>query len=202
MDLDWKKALPFLGALATGGVPALVTAAASAIGDALGTTVEPTKEGIDKAMASATPEQLVELRQIDADLKIKMRGFDVQELQIQAGLTKDYLADVDSARRAHAQQVGVLRLAYAINGLSYLLIGIVIVGCLLLMSGRWEVKVDPGIAAMLGSLIGAAVQWVLNQSTQANSYCFGSSPSSRQANADLSAAVTGVLKRPPGPIQT
>jgi hypothetical protein len=196
MDVHWKKALPFLGALVTGGVPAMVTAAASAIGDALGTTVAPTKDAVDKAMAAATPEQIAVLSQIDADLKVQMRSFEVQELQIEAGTTKAYLADIDSARRAHAQQTGVLRLAYGINALSYLLIAIVIVGCFLLMSGRWDVKVDAGIAAMLGSLIGASVQWVLAQSQQANSYCFGSSPSSRQANAELSAAVTGALKSP------
>jgi hypothetical protein len=98
MDFDWKKTLPFIGALATGGVPALVMAAAGALTDALGTPVDPTQAGIDTAMKNATPEQLAKLKQIDADLKTKMREFDVQEKQIDATTDQAYLKDRDSSR--------------------------------------------------------------------------------------------------------
>lgn len=87
--MDWKKTLPFIGALATGNIPGLVSAAASAIGDALGLPVEPTPAAIDKALSSATPEQMAALKSIDADLKIKMRGFDVEEKRIEVDNTKD-----------------------------------------------------------------------------------------------------------------
>jgi hypothetical protein len=186
--MDWKKTLPFLGALATGGVPALVAAAASAIGDALGTPVDATPQGIDDALKAATPEQLATLKQIDADLKIKMRGFDVEEKRIAASTEETYVKDVAHARQFNANTHGVLILGYLVNLSSYLCIAGVLYGCFQLLGGA-EMKVDPGIAAMIGGVVGAAVQWIMNNAAQANGFFFGSSPSARQVSADLAKAV-------------
>lgn len=186
--MDWKKALPFLGALATGGVPALVTAAASAISDALGSPVEPTPTGIDAALKNATPEQLAALKQIDADLKIKMRGFDIEEKRIAASTEETYVKDVASARQFNANTDGVLLLGYLVNFASYLCIGGVLYGCFQVFNGA-KVSIDPGIAAMIGGVVGAAVQWIMNNAAQANGFFFGSSPSARQVSADLAKAV-------------
>lgn len=79
--MDWTKILPFIGALATGGVPALVATAASAVAGAVGREVSPTIEAIGAAISGATPEQMAALKKIDADLKVRMRELDVQELE-------------------------------------------------------------------------------------------------------------------------
>jgi hypothetical protein len=189
MDFDWKKTLPFIGALATGGVPALVAAAAGALGDALGTPVDPTQSGIDTAMKNATPEQMAALKQIDADLKTKMRAFDVQEKQIDAATEQAYITDVDSARHAHAQNMGVLRLGYFINAASYVCIFAVLYGCFTVLSNAGKITIDPGIAAMIGGVLGAVVQWLISNSSQANGFFFGSSPGSRDLSAKLGNAV-------------
>jgi hypothetical protein len=196
MDFDWKKTLPFIGALATGGVPALVAAAAGALGDALGTPVDPTAAGIDTAMKNATPEQLAALKQIDADLKTKMRAFDVQEKQISAATEQAYLTDIDSARHAHAQNMGVLRLGYFINVASYACIFGVLYGCFQVLSGT-TLTIDPGIAAMIGGVIGGAVQWLMSNAAQANGFFFGSSPGSRDLAAKLGNAVGGAVQASP-----
>mgnify|MGYP000011041542 FL=1 len=79
MDFDWKKTLPFINAIATGNIPGLVIAAATAIGEATGHPVDPTPEGIDLAVKNATPEQLAAIRKIDADLKVRLRELDIDE---------------------------------------------------------------------------------------------------------------------------
>jgi hypothetical protein len=194
MDFDWKKTLPFIGALATGGVPALVAAAAGALGDALGTPVDPTPTGIDAAMKNATPEQLAALKQIDADLKTKMRAFDVQEKQIDATTEQAYITDVDSARHAHAQNMGVLRLGYFINAASYICILAVLYGCFMVLTNSGKMVIDPGIAAMVGGVLGAVVQWVISNSAQANGFFYGSSPGSRDLSAKLGSAVGNAVQ--------
>lgn len=187
-DFDWKKALPFIGALATGGVPALVTAAAGAIADALGTSVEPTEAGIGSALKSATPEQMIALKQVDSNLKIKMREFDVQEKQIAATTEIAYVEDVKNARQFNANTHGILFLGYGINVLSYVCVGMILYGSFMVITGT-KIGVDPGLAAMVGSVVGAVVQWLMSNSSQANGFFFGSSPGSRQVTQDLAKAV-------------
>lgn len=188
MDFDWKKTLPFIGAIATGGVPALIAAAAAAVGDALGTPVPPTQDGLDAAIKSATPEQLLAIKTVDADLKIKFRQLDTEDKKIAAGIETAYIADVGDARKFNANTHGILILGYGINVLSYVSIAGILYGCFLVLTGT-KLGIDPGLAAMVGSVIGAVVQWIMSNSSQANGFFFGSSPSSRQVSSDLAKAV-------------
>jgi hypothetical protein len=59
---DWKIILedvaPWIGAAATVGVPALVALAAVELAKAIGEAVDPTEEGICKALDCATNDQL------------------------------------------------------------------------------------------------------------------------------------------------
>lgn len=68
-----KKALPWIGAAATGNVPALVTMAAAAVSSALGTEVPATPNAVAAAIASATPEQLLALKTAEQDFQLKMK---------------------------------------------------------------------------------------------------------------------------------
>lgn len=74
-----KKAIPWIGAAATGNVPVLVGMAAKAVGDTLGIEVEPTPTAIATAVAGATPEQIIALRQVDNDFAVKMKELGYKE---------------------------------------------------------------------------------------------------------------------------
>lgn len=73
-----KTILPWIGAAATGNVPALITMAASQISTAVGYDVKPEIASITKAISGATPEQLLLLKQSDQEFALKMQalGFD------------------------------------------------------------------------------------------------------------------------------
>ncbi len=81
MDDFLKKALPWIGAAATGNVPALVAMAANQLSQSFGTNIAPTADAIVKAVQGATPEQLMAAKQADADFALKMQtlGFAHQE---------------------------------------------------------------------------------------------------------------------------
>jgi hypothetical protein len=91
-----------LGAVA----PTLATAIGGPLGgmalklvaDKLGLP-EATLEAVDAAVTNATPDQLAEIKKVEADFKVSMKQLDVDLVKISA-------ADRDSARRRHA--VGTL----------------------------------------------------------------------------------------------
>lgn len=67
-----KKAFPFISAAASFGGP-LGTLAADAVGKAIGAgKVDPSPDAIASAVAGATPEQLVALRQAELDLQARL----------------------------------------------------------------------------------------------------------------------------------
>lgn len=90
-----RKALPWVGAAATGNVPMLVTMAAKTISEALGTEVQATPDAITQAIAGATPEQIMALKQADNDFALKMREFGYKEA---TELVAMEFADTASAR--------------------------------------------------------------------------------------------------------
>jgi hypothetical protein len=92
--MNWlKKIAPWISAAATGNVPALVGMAAQAVGGALGKEVKPSVDAIAAAVAGATPEQLIALKNADHDFELKSKalGFETVEqlLQIDASDRKD-----------------------------------------------------------------------------------------------------------------
>lgn len=193
--MDWKATIkavaPTLGTIlsaAGGPVGMLAGAGLNAVAAALG--VEPNEDAVAAAVqVGLTPEQRAAL--IDADTKIKLAVVDagVKNHEIDAGTEKAYLTDVADARAHNANTVGILRLGYLINIASYACVACVLCGCFWLLGGK-SLTIDPGIAAMVGGLIGAALQWLLNNAAQANGFFFGSSPASRQAAVDLGKAAS------------
>jgi hypothetical protein len=100
MAVDWqnllKQVAPWIGAAATGNVPAMITMAAAQVGNAFGIDIKPTADAIGAAITGATPDQMLALKQADNDFVVKMQqlGFDhISQLeQIAAN-------DRDSARK-------------------------------------------------------------------------------------------------------
>lgn len=194
MAFDWKKTLPYIGAIATGNVPALVAAAAADLSNVLGVEVKATPTAIDEAIKSATPEQLLAIKTVDANLKIKIAELEVEKVKIAATTEETYVKDVGDARKFNANTHGILILGYGINAFSYICIGGVLYGCFAILGGA-KPTVDPGIAAMVGGVVGAAVQWIMGNAAQANGFFFGSSPSSRQSASEIAKAV-GTMVQP------
>lgn len=179
MSFDWKKALPFIGALATGGVPALTLTAASAVAEALGRPVDATPAAIEAAVQSATPEQLAAMRETDARLKIAMRQADTEDRRIDADLDKAYLADVDSARKAHGTDTHVLWVGVAILVVWSGLTGMTVYGLYALLTGGVKIQ-DVGLVATIFTVLGSTVGYVSNIAQQVVGYYFGTSRGSAQ----------------------
>jgi hypothetical protein len=186
--MDWKSVLPVIGNAISGNIPGAIVAAAAAISGSLGLPVQPNPESIDNALKNATPEQLTALKKIDADLKIRFRELDTEDKKIDAATEVAYVDDVKDARKFNANTHGILYLGYGINLLSYLCILVILYGSFTVITGS-KLGVDPGLAAMVGSVVGAVVQWLMSNAAQANGFFFGSSPGSRQVVQDLARSV-------------
>lgn len=199
-----KTAAPTLGGLigtAVGGPAggALASMAIKAAGEALGVPMGDDQAQNEAAVEAAvtaglTGDQRVALTAADLDWKKAMLAADVRKVEVAADITKTYIGDTTAARSAHANNVWVMRLAVGINALSYVLVGGVLLGCFAILSQTIKISIDPGTATMIGGLIGSAVQWVLQNANQANSFAFGSSPSSRAVSESLTQAVSAAKR--------
>jgi hypothetical protein len=89
------KVAPWVAAAASGNVPALLGLAAGAVSKATGQKVDPAQDAIAAAVAGATPEQLIALKQADAELQAKLQemGFQHEE-----DVMKLEMEDVANAR--------------------------------------------------------------------------------------------------------
>ena len=156
-----KKAFPIVSAFASFGGP-LGTLAANMAGKALGVdNLAPTHDAIAAAIAGATPEQLNQMKQVEADLQVKLQqmGFThAEELEKLA---------VDDRENARALQVSTKSwTAPAMAWVVLLSFGVCVVAVL---TGHMKVE-----AAFAGTLVG----YLAGNCTQVVSYYFGSSAGS------------------------
>ena len=156
-----KKAFPFISAAASFGGP-IGTLAAGMVGKALGVDkLGPTQDAISAAIAGATPEQLNQMKQIEADLQAKLQQMGFQHVE---ELERLAVSDRDSARTLQISTKSKTAPALAwLIVLSFLLAVIAIL--------RGWGKVD---AAFSGTLIG----YLAANCNQVISYFFGSSAGS------------------------
>jgi hypothetical protein len=156
-----KKAFPFISAAAAFGGP-LGMLAANAVGKAVGVAnVEASPSGLAAAIAGATPEQLLQLKQAEADTQARLQqmGFThVEELEKLAVEDRDSARQMQIATKSRTAPV----LAWIVV-LSFLLV----VLCVLRGWGRVE-------AAFAGTLVG----YIAGMANQVISYYFGSSSGS------------------------
>jgi hypothetical protein len=167
MSIDWqgilKTAAPWVAAAASG--PAgLIGMAASQISSSFGKDVKPTIDSISAAIAGATPDQMIALKNADNDFALKMQQMGFQDIET---LETIAAGDRDSARKREiATGDWTPRiLAYAI---------IILAGC---GEGSLLLGYEPHIAPeLIGRILGtldAAVMLVL-------SYYFGTTNSSQR----------------------
>lgn len=156
-----RKAFPFISAAASFGGP-LGTLAAGVVGKALGVDkVGTAQTDIAAAIAGATPEQLVQLKQAESDVQIKMQqmGFEHAE-----ELEKLAVEDRETARSMQVATKG--RTAPA---LAWLIVISFSVAVALVLRGWSRVE-----SAFAGGLVG----YLAANANQVVSYYFGSSAGS------------------------
>lgn len=161
--MDWKSVLGAvapMAATALGGP--LAGLVVGGIGKALGLS-DATTDKVKKALADAqlTSEQIIAIRQAEADLKVKMRELDISEEQLA-------YQDTDSARKMQIAQPSIIPPLLAV-------IVVIAVGASegLLLFGNMPSKVDPIVLGRVMGTLDAALMLVL-------SFYFGSSHSSER----------------------
>lgn len=167
---DWKKVLgtvaPWIGAAATGGVPALVSMAAAQLGSAFGTDVKPTVDAIGQAISGATPEQMLALKQADQDFAAKMQEMGFQNAQALEQIAAD---DRASARQMHTalRDLSTPILSYLVVAAFFGTIYLLLTQAVTVQDGMRDV-----VMMLLGTLA-AAFSQVLN-------FRFGTSAGSKE----------------------
>jgi hypothetical protein len=170
-----KNLKSILGAIA----PTLATAMGGPLGgmamkmvaDKLGLP-DATPEAVDAAVAAATPEQLAEIKKVEADFKVQMKALDVDLVKIAA-------ADRDSARQRHAAMKDATPTVLAI-------------GTLLAFFGYIGAVTFLAPDADLG-LINVAVGWLGGSASAVISYYFGASAPAEGSGAITPDSAEGVL---------
>jgi hypothetical protein len=134
------------------------------VADALGLPAESSEKDVSKAMAAATPDQLLALKQADQDFAVRMRELDID-------LEKIAASDRDSARRREAQVRDWMP-----RVLAFVVVAGFMATVFLVLLGYVDGMKDPLMATTVGTLIG----FVSAKCEQVVAYYFGSSSSSQQ----------------------
>lgn len=161
--MDWKAVLGTvapLAATALGGP--LAGLVVGSIGKAIGLS-EPTVDKVKKALADMqlTSEQIIAIKQAEADLKVKMRELDISEEQLA-------YQDTDSARKMQIAQPSLV-----VPILAVLIVAATATAEGLLLFGNMPKNTDPVILGRVMGTLDAALMLVL-------SFYFGSSHSSER----------------------
>lgn len=166
MNMGWlKKVVPWIGAAATGNVPALVSLAAKTVSEVVGKDVAPELDSISAAVAGATPDQLLALKQADNDFEAKMRAMGFAHVE---EIAKIQVSDLANAR---AREVSLKDKFVPV--LATVVVASFIVAVLAILRGWGKVE-----AAFAGTLIG----YLAANANQVVSYYFGSSAGSAAKN--------------------
>lgn len=195
MDFDWKQLVstvaPTLGTVLLGplGGGAVKVIADALLGQSTGDPAQDEAQIIAALQGGITPEIRAKLVDAETQVKLAVIAADVRKTEVAADIEKSYLADQANARSIHANTVGILRLGFFINIASYVVIAAVLYGCYRVVTSNFDV--DPGVAATVGTLVGATVQWILSNAAQANGFFFGGlPPAGRVEAANIAAGIT------------
>lgn len=168
-----RKALPWIGAAATGNIPALVNLAAQEVGKVTGKEITSDPNDIAAAVAGATPDQILQLKKLDQDFQVKMQELGFQHIQELEEIAEK---DRESAR---------LREMTVKDRVPLYLAMIVVIGFLLTIIYMLTNSLPPGekdaVMLLLGALAGGFAS-VLG-------YYFGSSAGSASKDATINRVI-------------
>lgn len=134
------------------------------VAEVLGLPADSSEKDVSRAMAAATPDQLLALKQADQDFAVRMRELDID-------LEKIAASDRDSARRREAQVRDWMP-----RVLAFVVVAGFMATVFLVLLGYVDGMKDPLMATTVGTLIG----FVSAKCEQVVAYYFGSSSSSQQ----------------------
>lgn len=100
-----SKIMPWIGAAATGNVPALISMAAATVSKAVGKPVASSADSIAAAISGATPEQLLALKEADNDFAVKMQAMGFADVESLAKIAADDRADARARQVAMKDQI-------------------------------------------------------------------------------------------------
>lgn len=192
-----KKALPWIGAAATGNVPALIAMAAQTVSDVLGVEVLADGGSITSAVANATPEQLLALRSREMDFKERMQALGFQQERdlrtFELDETRALIGDTTSARGVFGSNDNVFVMGCIILITFATTMVLVLTGLFLLMTGR--VTVDAGTLAVCAGIIGTIVGALGSNAQQVVSFFYGSSKGSKDNGERIGVALAESIKQ-------
>lgn len=191
------KVLPWIGAAATGNVPALITMASKEVGAALGVDVAATPEAIGSAVANATPEQIMAMKDRDLAFQERMQAMGFAQAKDMATLAleeaKVFVTDTADARKVNAGDDKIFVLAIVIlAAFALLVIGVLVV---LYQMVAGNITADPGTVAVVAGLIGTIVGYFAANAQQVVSYFFGSSKGSQNSGNAVREALSETMKQ-------
>ncbi len=194
MDFDWKKLVgglaPTLGTALGGPMAGM---AIKVIADKLLGNPDATETEVSAALSKGlTGEQVLALKEAENAFTTRMRELDIDVMKINQAGELAYVADTASARATFGGNENVFVLGVCILVTFALLMGAVLTGCFLLMTGVF--KVDPNVAAICSGLIGTVVGYVAANAQQVVSYFYGSSKGSKDSGERIGAAHTESIK--------
>jgi hypothetical protein len=173
--MDWKGLVgtvaPMLGTALGGPLGGL---AVHAIGDALGLS-QKTEDTVSAAIAGATPEQMIAIKNADADFRLKMQQLGFEHEEKLAALNAS-AAELDVKDRQGARDLQSATKSLTVPVLAYTIVGsfiAMVAGSLLGYS-----HVDSALAGTLVGYLSAKCEQVI-------AYYFGSSHGSQAKDAML-----------------
>lgn len=191
------KVVPWIGAAATGNVPGLILMAAKEVSAALGYDVPANKDAINSAVASATPEQILALKDRDLAFQERMQAMGFAHVadmgRLQLAETQTFVGDTADARARFAGDEKIFTLAIVILlAFAVLVVGVLVV---LYRMVAGDIKADPGTVAVVAGLIGTIVGYFAANAQQVVSYFFGSSKGSQNSGNAVREALTETMKQ-------
>lgn len=178
---------PWIAGAATGGIPALVAMAAKTVSEALGVKVEPNQKAIEAAVANATPEQLLAIKESEQQFKIGMQKLGLEESAL-------YMKDTQDARLAFSKNDNVFLLGVMILIAFSLGMMASMYGAYELLTGGIKVE-DMGVVAAVFGFLGTIIGYLSANAQQVVSYYFGSSAGSKQKSDSMSSAFSNLGKK-------
>lgn len=176
MGFGWKEALakvaPTVATMLGGPLAGIaVNMAAEALG------VEPTQDAIAEAVTSGNPEVFVRLKEVESNLKVKLRELDIEESSL-------HVEDRKSARKRESDVGGIATPTLAV----IIIIGFFGIIAYILLVG---LSVSPAVASMIGMLVGM----VSSKAEQVVNYYFGSSAGSKRKNDLIQKNIEDINKK-------
>jgi len=195
MSFDWKKALggiapAIVESLVPGGplVRAGLNAALNAFG--VGEADVPDNEQdattlLAQKVQSATPEQLLALKQADNDMAKFMEKIDYKRDAL-------YVEDTQNARAAHGDDNKVFWLGVMVLLTFATVMASALYGSYKIITGGMGTDLDAGIVAAVFGFLGTVVGYVAANAQQVVSFFFGSSRGSKQKTDAMAEAFKGL----------